>query len=152
MSDAHAVEVSLGEAAERIRLEVPIAGDRATDAECVRRRELIDEELGRRGVQPGAHAWRTAQLLDGHVVGVFADSREEAELELTIWWGSRCHWLVDDPDCRVLDEYRPAGRSRATNMNFPLAPPRTPRDRFAPAASLLDDLYIPGREPGLGLG
>ena len=142
----------LGEAAERIRVGVPIAGDSATAEECVRRRELVDEELRRRDIHPGSHAWRTAQLLDGRVVGAFADSREEAELELTIWWGSRCHWVIDDPDCRVLDEYRPAGRSRATNMHFPLAPPRTPRDRFAPAPSLPDELYIPGRERGLGLG
>lgn len=105
---------SLAHAALRIREQVPIVGLNATDSECARRRELIDAELKARGVQAAASTWRTAQLKDGRVVGVFADSLEAAELDLTIWWGSACHWVVDDSECRILDEYRPSGRAGAT--------------------------------------
>ncbi|HAS32841.1 MAG: hypothetical protein CMF56_12865 [Leifsonia sp.] len=142
---------TLAEAAERIRAAVPIAGATATDDECRRRQDLIDGILRERGVVVEASVWRTAQLIDGRVVGVFATSAVEAELELAIWWESRCHWVVDDPEQRVLDEYRPVGRSRGTDRTFPLGPPRVPRDRFAPAASLLDDLAVNGRDTGFGL-
>lgn len=142
---------SVAEVAERIRSAVPIAGATATNDECARRRELVDAFLAERGVLPGPDVWRTAQLVDGRVVGVFATSPEEAEVQLTLWWGSRCHWIVDDPESRILDEYRAVGRPGGTDRVFPLARPRVPRDRFAPAASLLDDVSVNGRETGFGL-
>lgn len=136
---------SLGEAGERIRSAAPIRGDRATDEDCRIRRALIDEALAVRGIHPGAHEWHTAQLVDGHVVGVWANSVEEAELELTAWWGARCHSVTADPQCLLFYEYFPKGKRSATEADrcILLAPPRALRDRFAPADSLLDGIWLP---------
>lgn len=134
---------TLAEAGQRIRDAAPIRGDRATDEDCRARRALIDDTLAARGIRPGARAWHTAQLGDARVAGVWANSVEEAELELTVWWGIRCHWIRPDPDCRLFDEYYPKGKRAATDANrrFPLGPPRRTRDRFAPASSLIDDIW-----------
>ncbi len=142
---------SLAEAAERIRRAVPIGGSTATNEECALRQDLVDAALRDRHVVAGASAWHTAQLVDGRVVGVFANSAEEAELELSIWWASSCHWVVEDPECRVLDEYRVVGRAGSAQRRFPLRSPRTPRDHFAPAASLLDDPVVQDRGVGSSL-
>lgn len=136
---------SLGEAGERIRSAAPILGDRATDDDCRIRRAMIDEALAVRGIHPGAHEWHTALLVDGHVAGVWVNSVEEAELELTVWWGTRCHWVTADPQCLLFHEYFPKGKRSAAEADrrFPLAPPRTLRDRFASAESLLDGIWPP---------
>lgn len=136
---------SLAEAGERIRAAALIRGERATDEDCRVRRELIDAALAARGVDPGHRNWHTAQLVDGHVVGVWAQSADEADLDLTVWWGVRCHWVVADPGCQLFHEYFPRGKRSATEADrrFPLAPPRSIRDRFAPADSLLDDIWMP---------
>ena len=136
---------SLAEVGERIRSAAPIRADRATDDDCRIRRAMIDEALAVRGIHPGAHEWHTAQLIDGHVAGVWANSVEEAELDLTVWWGVRCHWVTADPQCLLFHEYFPKGKRSAAEADrcFPLAPPRTLRDRFAPADSLLDGVWLP---------
>lgn len=136
---------SLAEAGERIRRTAPILGGRATDEDCRIRRALIDEALAVRGIHPGAHEWRTAQLVDGHVAGVWANSVEEAELDLTVWWGVLCHWVTADPQCLLFHEYFPKGKRSAAEADrrFPLAPARALRDRFAPADSLLDAIWSP---------
>ena len=136
---------SLAEAGERIRPAAPIRGDRATDEDCRIRRALIDEALAVRGIHPGAHEWHTAQFVDGHVAGVWANSVDEAELDLTVWWGVPCHWVTVDPHCLLFHEYFPKGKRSAAEADrrFPLAPPRTLRDHFAPADSLLDGIWLP---------
>lgn len=136
---------SIAEAEERIRRAAPILEDCATDEECRIRRALIDEALAVRGIHPGANQWHTAQLVDGHLVGVWANAVEEAELDLTVWWGVRCHWVTVDPQCLLFHEYLPRGKRSAAEADrrFPLAPPRTLRDRFAPARSLLDGIWSP---------
>ncbi len=136
---------SLAEAGERIRSAAPIRGDRATDEDCRIRRALIDEALAVRGIHPGAHEWHTAQFVDGHVAGVWANSVEEAELDLTVWWGVQCHWATVDPHCLLFHEYFPKGKRSAAEADrrFPLAPPRKLRDHFAPADSLLDGIWLP---------
>lgn len=136
---------SIAEAGERIRRTAPILGDRATDEDCTIRRALIDEALAVRGIHPGAHEWRNAQLIDGHVAGVWANSVEEAELDLTVWWGMRCHWVTADPQCLLFREYFPEGKRSTADAErrFALAPPRALRDRFAPANSLLDGIWSP---------
>lgn len=136
---------TLAEAGQRIRDAIPIRGDRAADEDCRTRRELITDTLTARDVHPGARAWHTAQLGDGHVAGVWANSVEEAELELTVWWGIRCHWIHPDPDCRLFDEYYPKGKRSVTDADrrFPLGPTRRIRGRFASARSLLDEIWSP---------
>lgn len=136
---------SLAEVGERIRSAAPIRGDRATDEDCGIRRALIDEALAVRGIHPVEREWHTAQLVDGHVVGVWTNSVEEAELDLTIWWGVQCHWVTVDPQCLLFHEYLQNGKRSAAEANrrFPLAPPRTLRDHFAPAESLLDGIWSP---------
>lgn len=136
---------SLAGAAKRIRDAAPIRGERATDEDCRIRCELIEATLTVRGAEPGDRNWHTAQLTDGHVVGVWAESADEAELDLTVWWGVRCHWVVADPGCQLFHEYFPKGKRSAAEADrrFPLAPPRGIRDRFAPAYSLLDGTWMP---------
>lgn len=136
---------SLAEVGERIRSAAPIRGDRATDEDCRNRRAMIDEALAVRGIHPAEREWHTAQLVDGHVVGVWANSVHEAELDLTVWWGVRCHWVTVDPQCLLFHEYFPKGKRSAAEADrcFPLAPPRALRDRFAPANSLLDGIWLP---------
>lgn len=140
---------SLAEAGERIRDAAPIRGDRATDEDCRIRRELIDDTLAARKVEPRERNWHTAQLVDGHVVGVWADSTDEAELDLTVWWNVRSHWVVVDPGCRLFQEYFPRGKRSVAEADrkFPLAPPRSIPDRFAPADSLLDEIWTPQPRP-----
>ncbi|GAA3920674.1 hypothetical protein [Microbacterium invictum] len=142
---------SLAEAAERIRAAVPIEGDTATDLECRWRRQMIDATLAARGVVGRTYEWHTAQLDDGRIAGVFAESTDEAELSLTVWWGNRCHWVIADPTCLVRAEYLPRGiRTAATaDRRFPLGPPRRVRDQFATAESLLDRFALPDHSSAL---
>ncbi len=144
---APVVGESLAEAGERIQAAAPIRGERATDEDCRVRRELINDTLAARAVESGDRNWHTAQLVDGHVVGVWADSADEAELDLTVWWGIRCHWVVTDPGCRLFHEYFPRGKRSAieADRRFPLAPPRSICDRFAPVESLVDGIWAPTR-------
>lgn len=133
---------ALAEAAKRIRVAVPIRAETATDDECVARRAAIDATLTARHVWQGERGWYTAQLTDGQVVGVWAHSPDEAELTLTVWWGHPCHWVIADPNGDVRAEYHSTG-TRTHGRQFPLAPPRRPRDQYAPATSLLDPLGTP---------
>lgn len=140
---------SLAEAGERIRRACPVQGATATNEECRIRGELVAATLGARGVRAGAHAWHTAQLADGRVVGVSAGSVEEAELELTIWWEHHWHWVIADADLRTFHAYFPHGKRSAADADrrFPLARPRHPRDEFAPAPSLLEGIWTAGPAP-----
>lgn len=145
---------SLADAGERIRRTCPVRGVTATNEECRTRADLVAVTLAARGVRAGAHAWHTAQLTDGRVVGVSAGSVEEAELDLTIWWEHRCHWVIADPDLRTFHAYFPRGKRSAADADrrFPLARPRPPRDEFAPASSLLEGIWTAGPAPtGPGL-
>ena len=131
---------TLAEAGERIRAACPIRGATATNDECRNRRELIDDTITTRGIASAAYIWHTAQLADGHVVGVFAGSAAEAEIDITVWCGGRCHWVVADPDCRILHAYHPGSKRTASDVrrSFPLGRPRRSADQFAPQSSLLD--------------
>ena len=135
---------TLAEAALWIRTVCPILGGAATDEECRVRVQLVAQTLQMRSVEPGDSRWFTAQLSDGRVAGRFADSPEEAELEISIWWAQSCAWVVDDSEYRVYEEYFPQGKRAPKHhaRTFPLAAPRRPRDRFAPAASLLEVLDL----------
>ena len=136
------------EAAERIRGECPIVGPTATDDECRVRCELVDAALDKLGVAAGRREWHSAQMADGRVVGIWAHSVQEAEINLTVWWSRRCFWVIADPDCRVRDEYFPRGKRNAVDAAhcFPLTAPRRARDQFAPTQSLLDLLGAEVRE------
>lgn len=133
---------TLTEAAERIRAAVPIRARTATNDECAARRAAIDATLTARRTWQRERAWHTSQLTDGQVVGVWAHSPDEAELTLAVWWGHPCHWVIADPNGDVRAEYHPTG-ARTHGHQFPLAPPRRPRDQFALATSLLDPLGTP---------
>ncbi|WP_448255957.1 hypothetical protein [Microbacterium aurum] len=136
---------TIAEAGERIRAAVPIRGARAIEDECIARRLAIEATLAARKVWHQERCWHTAQLADGQISGVWAQSTEEAELDLTVWHGQRCHWVLADPGNLIRAEYFPQGIRRAVDAGrrFPLAPPRRPRDQFAPAGSLLDPLGAP---------
>lgn len=140
--------LSLAEEARRIRDACPILGGFATDADCTARRERIGQVLTERGITPAAHhVWFTAQTTTGQVRGCWAHSVEEAELEISVWFGTDCLWAVEDNDLRQWGEYFPHGRP-AQDRTFPAGPPRRVRDQVAPAGPLLDGLHadaLPGR-------
>lgn len=141
---------TLAEAGERIRAAIPIRGHTATDDECLARRLAIDATISARRVWHRERQWHTAQLVDGRITGVWARSTEEAELDVTVWLGAQCHWVLADPTHGIRHEYLPDARSaRDRNRRFPLLPPRRPRDQFAPTDSLLDLLGPPPTGPGL---
>lgn len=146
------VHETIPDAARRIRQMQPIAGAQATNEESAVRCELIELTLARRDVQPGDRVWYTAQLTSGRITGVWAHSAEEAELNIAVWHGEDCHWVVPDHDLRVREEYLSSQRAlrNASDRIFPLAPPRRPRDRFAPTASLLDTVHLVADAPILG--
>lgn len=131
---------TIAEAATRIRTAIPIQLDTATEAECRARRDAIEDTLTARAVWRRERAWHSAQLGDGQIAGVWAHSTEEAELQLSVWWGKPCHWVIADPDLRVRAEYLPNGTHTAATAGrrFPLAPPRRPRDQYAAASPLFD--------------
>lgn len=132
---------TLAQAARRIREDTPITG-RATDADCILRDKLCAETLRAHGATPGERIWYTAQLSDGKVAGMWNRSTAAAELHISVWHDSDCHWVVPDPGNAILDEY-----PRRHAISYPLDRPRTPRDRFAPTQSLIDGLTDTG--PGL---
>lgn len=139
---------TLAEAGERIRAAIPIRGHTATGDECRARRPAINATLAAHRVWHRARQWHTAQLVDGRITGVWARSTEEAELDLTVWLGARCHWVLADPAHAIRNEYLPYGRRAGDrNRRFPLGPPRRPRDQFAPTDSLLDPLGPPPTGP-----
>jgi hypothetical protein len=145
---------TIADAARRIRKTRRIVAERATDDDCAIRRELIDAELARRGIPAGEREWFTAQLVDGRITGVWAQSAVEAELQLSVWWETDCHWVVADTSLRLRDEYFPHGKrsSADAQRTFPIGPPRRIRDRFAPADPLLDTLGpAPAGTDGAGL-
>lgn len=72
---------TLAAVGDRIRKLCPIAGPTATDRECRVRRELVDQTLEALGTVAGPRLWHSAQLDDGHVVGIWATSVEEAEID-----------------------------------------------------------------------
>lgn len=49
--------------------------------------------------------WRTAQLVDGRIVGSWAETLLEAQIELEVWWGAAVAWIVEDPDVLVYRRY-----------------------------------------------
>lgn len=134
---------SFAEAGERIRAAIPIRAQTATEDECLARRLAIDATLAARGTWHRDRAWHTAQLVDGLIAGVWARSTDEAELELTVSRGQRCHWVVADPGGLIRAEYLPARGASSRDRAFPLGPPRRHRDQFDPVASLLDPLGAP---------
>lgn len=136
---------TLAEAGQRIRDAIPIRSETASEEECAARRLAIDATLAARRVWLQERQWHTAQLADGQIVGVWARSTEEAELDLTVWFGQPCHWVIADPTLAVRGEYSPASlrRSQDAGRRFPLTPPRRPRDQFSPADSLLASLTAP---------
>lgn len=136
---------SLAEAGQRIRDAIPIRAQTATEDECVARRLAVDATLAARRVWHQDRQWHIAQLVDGQIAGVWARSTEEAELDLTVWFGQPCHWAVADPALAVRGEYFSAGirRPQDEGRRFPLTPPRRPRDQFSPADELLASLTAP---------
>lgn len=49
--------------------------------------------------------WRSAQLVDGRIVGSWAETLLEAQIELEVWWGAAVAWIVEDPDVLVYRRY-----------------------------------------------
>ncbi len=138
-------DAALSEVARWIAIATPIRHGATHDEDCRVRRMLLSDVLDARGVTPGRYRWFTAQLADGRITGRFAESRAEAELSISVWWGRACFWVVPDPKQRILEEYFPADPKPAVDGDqpFPLLPPRKPRDRFAPTSSLLEGLDAP---------
>lgn len=136
---------SLAEMAAWIRQMRPIVGATATEEDCKVRRALVEHVVRTRTVWHGDYQWHTAQLSDGTIAGVSANSCEEAELSISVWRAVDCIWVVRDAHLDVFHEYFPRGKRSTADANtvFPVGPPRRPRDQFAPAESLMTALTSP---------
>lgn len=89
--------------AERIRAEVPILGDTATEDECRRRRLAIDgllDEWAEESGDPrsGAHHWHSTKYADGTVAGCWAEDAAAAALGDMVWRGMPAISCIADPD------------------------------------------------------
>ncbi|WP_295575017.1 hypothetical protein [uncultured Microbacterium sp.] len=137
---------TLAEAGQRIRAAMPIRGHTASGDECLARRLAIDATLATHRVWQRERQWHTA-LIDGRITGVWAGSPEEAELDLTVRHGTRCHWVIADPTSAISNEYLPGGRrASAPHRRFTLGPPCRARDKFTPTNSP-DSLEPPSTGP-----
>ncbi|MBC9954922.1 hypothetical protein ICM05_09755 [Leucobacter sp. cx-42] len=58
-----------------------------------------------RDTEPPRHCWRTAQVVDGRIVGQWAETNLEAQVGIEVWWGSAVHWIVPDPESVIHDRY-----------------------------------------------
>lgn len=102
-----------------------------------RRLELI--RLGiptrnRHGAPGPGRAWWTAQNENGRIVGIWAESYEEAVIELGTFWRAPIVWCVPDTDLEVRHRY-PRGKLGETCIHSVTAQPILGPD-YAPLAPL----------------
>lgn len=110
-------------------------------------RELNEWRAGR-DIETTNHCWRTAQLVDGRIVGQWAETNLEAQVGIEVWWGSAVHWIVPDPDCVVHDRYLTnisTGKTRSDEArtfaltDAPADHPRRPS--VTPVVSAWDEVF-----------
>ena len=141
MSESTTDLVTLWDAAQRV---MAITGyvERATNETVRREWAAIDAELIRLGIPtrdrhgasgPGC-AWWTAQNEGGRIIGIWAESYEEAVIELTTSWGERIVWCVTDTGLEVRNRY-PRGKQGEPCIHPVTAEP-IPGPDFAPLAPL----------------
>lgn len=101
------------------RVDVGLSqGDLISDAQCHRHVELVELELARAGVEPGAREWFTAQHVDGTIGGTWAHSWFEAALRCA--FTGALSWVVEDSSLHVYGEYFPRGRTADAREHFPV--------------------------------
>lgn len=141
MSESTTDLVTLWDAARRV---MAITGhvERATNETVRREWAAIDAELIRLGIPtrdrhgasgPG-RAWWTAQNEGGRIIGIWAESYEEAVIELTTSWGERIVWCVTDTGLEVRNRY-PRGKQGEPCIHPVTAEP-IPGPDYAPLAPL----------------
>lgn len=132
---------TLWEAAQRVSAAAN-HGDRATN-ESVRRewdasnRELIVLGLpavDHYGPSTPGHAWWTAQNNEGRIVGVWAESYEQAVIHLGASWNSPIVWCIADTDLEVRNRY-PRGKQGEPCIH-PVTSEPIPGPEFAPLTTL----------------
>ena len=131
---------TLWTSAQRIRDRVGYV-ERATNESIRREWEALDAELttlgvptyDRHGPSTPGHAWWTAQTTSGRIIGRWAESFEEAALELSLAWDEQLAWCV--PDTALDIDHRYPGRRHEPRI-FPVTTEPIPGPDYAPLAPL----------------
>lgn len=120
---------------------------RATNESVRREWDAINAELVALGIPTVDHyaatasrTWWTAQNDAGRVMGMWADSWEEAVITLGLSWGAPIRWCVDDRGLEVAKRYKPHGNRNETDRDraFEVTDEPIPGPEFAPTTSLLE--------------
>lgn len=111
--------------ARKLREQHVTAGP-VTNKTCAALAAEIDAWLAVNDRSRPERSWWTAQLEDGRIVGVWATTELEAQMDVEVWWGDAVHWIVRDPGSAVhvrylTDASSPASRTAAART-FPLTP------------------------------
>lgn len=101
------------EAGERIRAAHPLAGQYATEADAVARKQAEVATLKELGIDPGERHWFTAIMPDDSAIGMWAHSRAEATIGLVIWHGDQAQILdiFEDDEALIYKRHRSRDRS-----------------------------------------
>lgn len=117
-------------------------GERATNASVRREWAALDAELtalgiptyDRHGPSGPGRAWWTAQNSAGRIIGIWAETYEEAVIELAVGFDSRIVWCVADTDLRIRDRY-PRGKHGEPCIH-PVTDEPIPGPSYAPLTTL----------------
>jgi len=132
---------SLWDAAQRVR-DAANHGERATNESVRREWDATDAELtalgiptyDRHGPSGPGRAWWTAQNSEGRIIGVWAESYEEAVIGLGCAFDSAIVWCLADDDHGVRNRY-PRG-SRGEPCIHPVTDEPIPGPYYAPLTTL----------------
>lgn len=116
--------------------------EQATSATVRRQWDAIDTELtilgipiyDRHGGSGPGRAWWTAQNTDGRLIGKWAESYEEAVIELGSSFHSRIVWCLADTDLQIRDRY-PRAKQGEPSIH-PVTDEPIPGPDYAPLTTL----------------
>lgn len=132
---------TLWEAAQRVSTAAN-HGDRATNESVRREWDASNRELVALGLPAVDHhgpstpgrAWWTAQNDEGRIVGIWAESYEEAVIHLGASWTSPIVWCLADTDLEIRNRY-PRGKQGEPCIH-PVTSEPIPGPEFAPLTTL----------------
>lgn len=132
---------TLWDAAQRVH-QAAHHGERATNESVRREWAAVDIELtalgiptyDRHGPSGPGRAWWTAQNTEGRLIGKWAESYEEAVIELGASFHSRIVWCVADTDLQIRDRY-PRAKQGEPSVH-PVTDQPIPGPDYAPLTTL----------------
>lgn len=131
----------LWDAAQRVRTFAN-HGNQATNESVRREWDASNRELVALGIAPVDHhgpstpgrAWWTAQNSEGRIIGVWAESYEQAVIDLGSAWDAPIVWCVTDTALTIRNRY-PRGKQGEPCIH-PVTSEPIPGPEFAPLTTL----------------